>query len=258
MINIRDQWCIQFDVTNNCMHKCSNCTRHCGNIEEPFYMSPDYFRASMLKVLPFLDQEPDVNGRERVLGIIGGEPTLSPWFDDYVNIIEALVPKRSQRGLWTCRKLSPRCRDVFGYVNLNDHKGTVKHQPVLVASKDVVTDTEARYKLQDNCWVQREWASSITPRGLFFCEVAASFDMLCNGPGGRDPQDWIMNVEGFNSQFEWCERCGCCLPLPPRDDSEETDDVSESNIPSLLENRKYAVSDGELISGEWKPQEYKR
>ena len=38
----------------------------------------------------------------------------------------------------------------------------------------------------DNCWIQSQWSASITPKGGFFCEVAASLDYLFEGPGGYE------------------------------------------------------------------------
>ena len=53
--------------------------------------------------------------------------------------------------------------------------------------------------LRDKCWVQNEWSASITPKGAFFCEIAAALDMLFDGPGGWkiEPGWWRRTPEEF-------------------------------------------------------------
>jgi hypothetical protein len=58
--------------------------------------------------------------------------------------------------------------------------------------------------MRDNCWWQRLLGSpSITPKGAFFCEVAAAMDMLFDGPGGwKIEKDWWKRgPEGFGDQL---------------------------------------------------------
>ena len=53
----------------------------------------------------------------------------------------------------------------------------------MVAIDDIIEDKKLMWKMIDNCWIQKQWSASITPKGGFFCEVAASLDYLFEGPG---------------------------------------------------------------------------
>lgn len=73
-----DMTTIQIDITNACNKACSNCTRFCGNHRKAFFMDIDTFK----KALDSLD------GFEGVVGIMGGEPTLHPRFDEIVECVK--------------------------------------------------------------------------------------------------------------------------------------------------------------------------
>jgi hypothetical protein len=111
---------------------------------------------------------------------------------------------------------------------LDDHINPVYHQPGLVARRDLGIPDDAWIKLRDACWVQDEWCASITPKGAFFCEIAAGLDMLFGGPGGWEikPGWWTREPGDFGRQLELCELCGFALKTFSRDSSEDIDDVS--------------------------------
>ena len=54
----------------------------------------------------------------------------------------------------------------------------------MATRKELGIPDEKWIKLRDKCWIQNLWSASITPKGAFFCEVAAAMDMTLNGPGG--------------------------------------------------------------------------
>jgi hypothetical protein len=154
-------------------------------------------------------------------------------------------------------------------LNLNTHETVCKHQSLLIASKDVIPCEADRLALIDKCWVQRRWASGITPKGFFFCEVAAAFDMIFNGPGGLplEPGVWKKPLSDFSEQMDWCNYCSAAIPLKPRKDSDEIDDVSPTTLEMLkavdspcIKNGKYClITEGRLkIASEgWKPYVYR-
>jgi len=161
--------------------------------------------------------------------------------------------------------------DTFSYLNHNQHKNPCFHQPVLVASRDVIADPVRRQGWIDNCWLQEQWASAITPKGFFFCEVAAAFDTVFNGPGGLpvEPGCWRRPLADFADQINrWCQRSGVCLPLPGRRDSEGRDDLTAGNAAELGRLGSPAIAAGRYVVFDpndfrpdqpgWQPQRYLR
>jgi len=180
----------------------------------------------------------------KVVGIIGGEPLLHPMFSEICRVMAVAIPNRRHRGLWTGlswqkTKYAKLIRETFGFVNNNKHDGRVKHTPVLVAIKDIVHNEVSRKQLIRNCWLQTRWSGTITPKGLFFCEVAGAWDMLLGGPGGLPvgPDCWRRPLSDYQDQINrWCPRCGVPLSLEGRIDSEEIDDISVTNLDSLQDS----------------------
>jgi hypothetical protein len=180
------------------------------------------------------------------VGIMGGEPTLHPQFPEILAAYSKIIRQKYRRGLWTnglhYDKYKELIEDVFDKqtVVFNDHNPSVPdyHQPLLIASKDVVPDYDERKKLIDNCWVQRRWSASITPKGAFFCEVAAAQDHLFDGPGGWDvePDWWDKRPEEFQDQVErYCHNCSACIPMNKVSAYDGYDYASDSNYKKLEE-----------------------
>ena len=242
MIDPCRQWAIQIDVTNSCPRACSNCTRLIGHVNKPFFMPVAAFRHAVACLRNFLTESPpDAIHRKKVLGVIGGEPLLHPEFTALAHVMRELIPDRMQRGLWTGlnwkhSEHADVIADTFGYINNNQHTSKCLHSPVLVASCDVIDDENERRHVIDACWLQKTWAGSVTPKGMFFCEVAGAFDMVFDGPGGLpvEPDCWNRPLADFQDQINrWCPRCGIPLNLKGRLDSDCRDDVSPTNLAAL-------------------------
>lgn len=278
MIAPARQWCIQIDVTNACGRNCSNCTRATAHALEAFYMDPGQYEEALLAIRDFVTDSPDDrNGRRKVVGMIGGEPTLHPKFTNLVRIAEKSLPDKESRGLWTrlgrrytrYRKLIDR---VFGCQNLNPHDGAILHQPILVAIEDVIEDPAARADLLSACWLQEEWSSTITPDGFYFCEVAGALDRILGlGVGGLPVEAGVWNrpLDDFREQIEKiCSRCGAAIPLAGRLDDERRDDVSLSNLEALRRQGSPRIEAGDFVLYEpgslpvgpaaWRPARYVR
>lgn len=255
MINPSQAWCIQIAVTNACPKACSNCTRLLAHAEEKWFMPLEQFEQAVIAIADFPTQaDPESLGRThlgRCVGLFGGEPRVHPEFDRLCEIMREHLPYEG-RGLWTGVPLGKKeamIRSTFRYLNYNLHKADNPsyHQSALVAIEDVVDDKEEMWRLIDQCWIQQMWSPAITPRGMYFCEVASSLAEVMDGPEGLpiEPGCWRRPLSDFQYQIEWCcPKCSFALydrdkeemavpGLKHRLDSEEIDDISQSNLERL-------------------------
>lgn len=259
---------IQIEVTNACIHHCSNCTRFCGLHEKNFMMTPEEFR----KAVDSLQEFPGV------VGVMGGEPTLNPHFAEMVKYLHAARPNgrkayplkspvpdfnrfhrehwnslsAGRRGLWSA--LGKRyyenlelIADVFPYQCLNDHKNVGMHQALLLPRRELGIPDDIWFPLRDKCWIQNEWSAAVTPKGAFFCEIAAALDMLFDGPGGWpvEPGWWRRKPEEFGAQLQWCEYCSAALAVPRIAGNAERDIISPGIWEKIKERRKaWKVANG--------------
>uniref|UniRef100_A0A6M3XGA6 Uncharacterized protein n=1 Tax=viral metagenome TaxID=1070528 RepID=A0A6M3XGA6_9ZZZZ len=258
-------------------------------------MNPAQFAEACAALADFpTESEPDRQGRRKVVGIIGGEPLMHPRFPELVEIMCRAIPDPSHRGLWTgldyhsfpkhrfaeavdhligphpTGDVMPVAPGSGGYLNQNQHNTDCFHQPVLVAIQDVIQDEARMWSLIDACPLQEEWSGTITPKGFFFCEVAGALDLIFDGPGGVQvaPGCWAHDLAEYRSQIErWCPRCGVCLPLAGRRDSEGIDDVSRSNLEALRKLGSPRILAGDYVEfdpagwqppEDWKPLTYLR
>ena len=274
----KDMRIIQIDVTNACVHTCSNCSRMCGHHKKPFFMNFETFR----KAVDSLD------GFEGTIGIMGGEPTLHPEFERMSKYLASKYPKKDNSylieptddfirnlkfeemtvtekyyeeagdnarvtgpGLWSSLiskygEYYELIQDSFLYQCVNDHTISCYHQPVMVCRKDLGIPDDEWIRKRDNCWMQMNWSASITPKGAFFCEVAAALDNLFDGPGGWPIEEgwWKRKPEDFGDQLHWCEWCGLALETRSRDANEGIDDVSETFLKRLKETGSPKLAKG--------------
>jgi hypothetical protein len=273
---VSSKWVIQVDVTNACPRRCSNCTRLTAHVKRPFFTTPLQFRRALEAVATFpADSTPDPEGRRKVIGMIGGEPTIHPQFERLCAIFREVIPERKHRGLWTSmgpayEKHRVIIEDTFGYLHRHPHEPPARHQPVLIASREAIPDERRRLEYIWGCWLGQSWGASITPKGLYFCEVAGALDMVLGGPGGLpvEPYCWQRSMLDFHDQVKhWCHRCGVCVPLPGRLDCDKIDDVSPRNFaalkaahsPGLARCRVFdcaSYSPG-TFDGDWNPRRYR-
>lgn len=256
-----DMKIIQIDITNACTKKCSNCTRFCGNHRKPFMMNFETFKRAV----------DSLEGFPGIVGIMGGEPTLHPQFEEFAryfankfgttgvlenargpvtdfnaHIVRDVfnIEHGNRRGLWSI--LGKRyyehyelIQEVFGYQAINDHASPSEHAALLITRKELGIPDNEWVKMRDACWIQNLWSASIHPKGAFFCEVAAALDETFDGPGGWPIEKdwWKRKPEDFKEQLQWCEMCSACLKVPSRNANDEIDDVSPVIYKKLVEIR---------------------
>lgn len=269
MIPISKQGRIQIELTNACPHRCSNCTRFTSHIQKPFFMDFTTFRQAV----------DSMKGYGGMLGIMGGEPTLHLEFDKFVRYYRdnwfpryrhlrwgrqpiedfgayhatVLSDVNNRHGLWT--SLGPGyykhfelIQETFPYQCINDHQNDAVHQALLVTRMEMGIKDEEWINLRDNCWIQRLWSASITPKGAFFCEIAAALDTLYNGPGGWpiEPGWWERTPDQFGDQLNWCDYCGGALPTIHRPARENIQDVSPLHYHLLQGVNSPALAQGKV------------
>lgn len=259
MIPLSQMKIIQIDITNACMNRCSNCTRFTGHHRKPFFMDMEIFKQAVDSLVEF----------PGMVGMIGGEPLIHPKFAQMAEYLAKTIPNPKRRGLWSTvpkkqgEKYGSLIKEAFGNFFFNDHTmDNILHQPLLVAAQEVVSDPEEMWRLIDDCWIQKYWSASITPKGAFFCEVAASFDMLLDGPGGWpiEPGWWKRLPDDYTEQKQFaCPRCGCAVPLKRRASTDEIDDVSPGNLEMLKSIGSPKVRRGHVeiygggLAEKWRP-----
>ena len=271
-----DMEIIQIDITNVCTHNCSNCTRFCGLHPKPFFMDFDTFKTAVDSMAGF----------RGVVGIMGGEPTLHPEFARFMEYYRSAVPeprprvterfpmsnfqdqvdrvkyrRGRHRGLWS--SLGPGyyrhfelIQDIFPYQVLNDHRHVDLHQALLIPRSELGIPDEKWYPMRDRCWIQNLWSASITPKGAFFCEIAAALDMLLDGPGGWpiEPSWWRRKPEDFKDQLHWCELCSAALNVPSLPAAEKTDMISTGLLERIKARGGWKIRTGHYV--EFKREDY--
>lgn len=234
MIPIYRMPAIHIEVTNGCSLQCSQCTRFVGHHRKPFFMDLEMVKKAAKSL----------NGYSGQIGIMGGEPTLHPQFKEICELIQKHIPNRRQRSLWTNGLRWKEYKEIIeqtfdsDHIIYNDHKDKEVgyHQPLLAAAEELLDDRELMWRLIGNCWVQWRWSASITPRGGFFCEVAAAQDHLFNGPGGYliKPGWWDKNPNEFMDQVKrYCPRCSGAIPMERVSSHAEYDLISQGNAERL-------------------------
>lgn len=261
---VKDKSIIQIEITNACANECGNCTRFIGHHHDPYFMDIEMIGKAI----------DSLEGFQHNIGIMGGEPTKHPEFEKICELMQKKVPKE-KRSLHTSGYQWDRYRSIirktFGVqVHLNNHNNlNQRHHPMLLAIRDVVPDPKLADSLIERCWVNERWCASINPKGCFFCEMAASLDMLFDGPGGMPIQKGWYNhpPQAFADQKANCYQCGACVPFKPIEVKENKDYVSISNYQRLqalqtprfknnrvkLVNRHFSEAYLQKFSNEWQP-----
>lgn len=231
MRSMAEAWSILIEITNACRLRCAHCTAGVPHVRQPSFMGLDHLEQALQSL----------EGWKKGVGCFGGEPTLHPDFPAVCALFRKYFP-RHQLAIWTCGgpqydRHKDLIDETFAIVSYNDHRSEGFHQPLMIASEEVVADPDERRRLIETCWVPRHWSPLVTHRGGFFCEVAATFDNLFDGPGGHPLEKdwWKKDFSAFAYQREHnCRFCSLPLPVEPLPDTCPSDSVSPGNAARLL------------------------
>ncbi len=263
---------IQIDVTNACTHECANCTRFVGHYKKPFFMDLKTVEKALDSVKDF----------PKNIGLMGGEPTLHPQFEEICKLYQEKIPEKRRRRFWTSgykwKEYEKIIKETFDMdiISYNDHSNKDEgwHQPLLIASDEIIEDKELMWKLIDDCWIQKRWSPSITPKGAFFCEVAAALDMMFDGPGGWPIEKdwWKKEPKDFQDQVKrYCVMCSAAIPLEIPSSHLQYDIISKGNLKRLekigspkylkkafkIYDKKYTYEDYKKYFKNWAPGHYR-
>lgn len=244
---------IHLDITNACFLSCAHCTRAVGHHRKPYFMSLEVVKKAIASLSGF-------PGR---VGYMGGEPCLHPQFSEILAVLRDMVPDKRRREFWTSGfkwdEYKDDILDTFDrdLVTFNDHSQTTgRHQPLLVGIEEMVEDEDLRNLLIENCPFQARWSAAITPKGVFFCEIAAAQDWLFDGPGGYpiEPGWWDRTPEQFQDQVnEYCGKCSGALPMETLSDNQggrscaSVDVVSPKNLERLIKAGSPRAKSGNVV-----------
>jgi hypothetical protein len=198
---------------------------------------------------------------------MGGEPTTHPQFAEICKIFQEMIPDKERREFWTNGFKWKQYEDVIletfypKNCHYNDHThDDGVHQPLLIAADDVIEDKKLMWKLIDDCWIQTRWSASITPKGCFFCEVAAAQDHLFDGPGGYPIEKgwWNKTPAEFKDQVERsCRNCSAAIPMPRPSHHAQKDLVSPSIAEKFhqINSPRYKKGNTELFTRTFSAEE---
>ena len=230
---------IQIHVGRACDKACFNCTQgsNLGGVSQ--FMTPKQFEQACFSLKDYFG----------TVGVFGGNPALSPHFEEYCKIIDKHIPFY-RRGLW-CNKpfgkgqfmrgtFNPKVSNLNCHLDMeaynefkrdwpesipfgHRHQDDSRHSPVFVAMKDVIDDESKRWELISDCDINKHWSAMI---GVFrgelrawFCEIAGAQSILHqNNPDYPDtghevdPDWWRKPIADFAHQVrKHCHDCG--VPL---------------------------------------------
>ncbi len=240
-----ESWHIHIDVTQYCHDTCLYCSRYVRHQrpDHKYNMSLNLFEKALWSLREFPNR----------IGLMGGEPTMHPKFDQLCEIIqkEPVLAEHGKykgylryslftaggRGFEKHKEIIDR---TFQHIEVFKHtpeqKSVCKHQPTTMAMDDMVKDEELKARLIDDCWAQKTWCPNITPKGAFFCELAAGIDRMLDGPGGWPIEKywWKKTPAQYRDQVDrYCGSCGIPLPVEREVVSSEKERVSSGLLQKM-------------------------
>lgn len=247
---------IQILVTSSCNLHCTNCTQLSQLRRKPWFMTPDQFDIACQSL----------KGYEHIVGILGGCPTISPYFKDYCKILRSYFPKE-KCGLWANHPMGhgAECRITFSekYSNLNvhlDHEAydefkrdwpesmpfglnvDSRHSPCYVAMKDVLKkicqkchgEGQGRWDHDTGCELPIIKCDACNGNGHVYDESAA-YDLISKCDIN---QRWSAGIGVFRGQLRafFCE-IAMAQSIYHQDDPDYPDTGLDPTIDHQMERR---------------------
>ena len=237
-------WFCMLDITNYCEKTCVYCSRWARHLrpDQYFFMTLDEIDFALETLMPIKKSATAWPSR---IGLIGGEPTLHPDFEQICKLLLKRAPKEKygliSYGGKVYKEYLGLIKKTFGLIEINekneDQKKVCRHQPATIAIGEAVPDDSLREKLVDNCWVQLNWCPTIAQDKAYFCEVAYAIDYLFElDCGWKVDYDWFVKMPAqFKDQVDMC--CHLCgMPVPM--ERQLLNNNKEMITPKLLELMK--------------------
>jgi len=189
------------------------------------------------------------------IGCMGGEPTIHPQFPEICKLFRKYIPTE-QRGLWTngykWKQYETEIRMTFPVknivYNIHNFKYEGYHQPMLIASSEIIKDEKLRMELIDKCWVYERWSASISPKGAFFCEVACALDHIFDlGGGWRIRKGWWKRTDIQDQIDKYCSLCSAAIPFDEKVYKSNLQYASPKNFNNLFIKKNVVIYDKEYI-----------
>jgi hypothetical protein len=199
------------------------------------------------------------------IGLMGGEPTLHPQFDEICKMLQVRGHKNYLRNmdrysLFTAggvgyEKHKEIIGNTFHYVEVFEHSpeqsAVCKHQPTTIAIQDVIEDVSLQKELIEDCWVDKTWCATINENGAYFCEVAAALDRITHGNRGFAlTKDWWERTPDdadYKKQIELCSLCGMPIPFERLPLASGKELISEGLFKILKENNSPGLTEEKCI-----------
>lgn len=199
---------IEIDITYQCNLKCLNCNRSVTQAPDTMHMPVD-------QVSRFVNDSIKLNKHWRRIRILGGEPTLHPYFKEIVNellrykkrfnscMVEVVSNGLGSRAQNELENLPPEIM-----IDTTSFK-TSTIQPYFAPFNMAPID-DVKFKFTDfsnGCAIMRDCGIGLTPLGYYPCAVAGGIDRILEEGWGLQelPADFD-NMEKAAARL--CSLCG--------------------------------------------------
>lgn len=203
----RSRQFIEIDLTYACNLKCPNCNRSCSQAPSREYIPVN-------QIQDFVDDSIEKGIYWERIRLLGGEPTLHPYFLDVITILRDYKEKFSPdtKIQVATNGHGPYVRSMLsklpGSIDIINTEKT--DSPPVFYSFNAAPIDQRRYSFADftnACWIAKVCGMGLTPRGYYPCAIAGGIDRVFGFNRGKaelpDASDDML--PDFNI---FCRYCG--------------------------------------------------